>query len=94
MEFCYPLLRHPRFKQFVIDRSVGSAQANVSSSAILEFPVIKAAKLPMQAFSEAITPLVRKLIANYQEIDQCRKNRDTLLPKLLSGELVVGDVAA
>ena len=94
MEVCYPLLRHPRFKQFVIDRSVGSAQANVSSSAILEFPVIKAAKLPMQAFSQAITPLVRKLIANYQEIAQCRKNRDALLPKLLSGELRVGDVAA
>jgi type I restriction enzyme S subunit len=94
MEVCYPLLRHPRFKQFVIGRSVGSAQANVSSSAILEFPVIKAAKLPMQAFSQAITPLVRKLIANYQEIDQCRKNRDALLPKLLSGELRVGDVAA
>jgi type I restriction enzyme, S subunit len=93
-EVCYPLLRHPRFKKFVVDRSVGSAQANVSSSAILEFPVVHPAEQLVRAFDEVITPLVRKLIANYQEIDQCRRNRDTLLPKLLSGELRIGDVAA
>ncbi len=93
-EVCYPLLRHPRFKQFVVDRSVGSAQANVSSSAILEFPFVHPAEQLVRAFDEVITPLVRKLIANYQEIDQCRRNRDTLLPKLLSGDLRIGDVAA
>ena len=94
MEASYPLLRHPKFKRFVIDRSVGSAQANVSSNAILEYPVVSATELVMLSFGQVITPLVRQLIANYQELDQCRKNRDTLLPKLLSGELRVGDVAA
>ena len=94
MEASYALLRHPRFKQFVVDRSVGSAQANVSSNAVLEYPVVNATEQVILSFGQVITPLVRQLIANYQEVDQCRKHRDTLLPKLLSGELRVGEVAA
>ena len=39
-----------------------------------------------------INPLLEKLILNRLEINNLQKTRDTLLPKLLSGELDVSKV--
>ena len=39
-----------------------------------------------------INPLLEKLILNRLEINSLQKTRDTLLPKLLSGELDVSEV--
>lgn len=43
-------------------------------------------------FNNRITPLLNKIYQNSLEIEKLSKLRDTLLPKLMSGELDVSQV--
>jgi type I restriction enzyme S subunit len=69
----------------------GSVQANMNAK------VIVGATLPippvslMESFLERILPLRQRIAANVQESGTLSALRDTLLPKLLSGELRVKD---
>jgi type I restriction enzyme S subunit len=42
--------------------------------------------------NKTIEPLLEKIVLNKLEINSLQKTRDTLLPKLLSGELDVSEV--
>ena len=46
----------------------------------------------LNAAEQIINPLLEKLILNRLENNSLQKTRDTLLPKLLSGELDVSEV--
>ena len=46
----------------------------------------------MSAFTDIITPLFSKIWANEKENASLSTTRDTLLPKLMSGELDVSEV--
>ena len=45
-----------------------------------------------QAFTEQIRPAIERILASIHESHTLAALRDTLLPKLVSGELRVGDV--
>jgi type I restriction enzyme S subunit len=46
----------------------------------------------MTSFDAIVAPMVKKIIKNEYEIETLTQTRDTLLPKLLSGELDVSNL--
>ena len=96
----YAQVRNQSFKRYAESRAHGSAQANVSGRALLEYPVVFPGKALLKCYSECATPLLNKYLANDAESRYLAALRDALLPKLVSGKIriprlekVVGTVA-
>ena len=87
--FWYCTTRQREFKSFVEARSHGTAQANVSGEAIMEFPLVAPPCEILDAFNRDCQPLLDRILANHGESHTLATLRDALLPKLLSGELSV-----
>jgi len=70
-------------------RAVGSAQQNISQVLIksLEISVNK----NIDKFHTEVDPMMKKIKANYTQIRTLTALRDTLLPKLISGEIRVSN---
>jgi len=89
--FVYAAMRLPEFKSFAESQSHGSAQANVSTKQLQEYPVIVADNLLIQKFNELLESYFEKILTNSAENQTLAELRDTLLPKLMSGEIRVRD---
>ncbi len=87
--FWYCTTRQPEFKAFVEARSHGTAQANVSGESIMEFPLVVPPSGIIDAFNRDCQPLLDRILSNHGESRTLATMRDTLLPKLLSGELSI-----
>jgi type I restriction enzyme, S subunit len=76
-------------RDFIKSLATGSAQQNLSVSIIKNMKIIIPEPDVMRMFTNTVRPLYEKIKANqYESI--CLKNlRDTLLPKLMSGEIRV-----
>jgi type I restriction enzyme S subunit len=92
LAFWYCTTRQPEFRAFVEAQSHGTAQANVSGEAIMAFPVILPTSGILDAFNRDCQPLLDRILSNHGESRTLATLRDTLLPKLLSGELSVASV--
>jgi type I restriction enzyme S subunit len=55
--------------------------------------LVKPSEKMLKMFDMATKSLLDKLIANLDQNEKLTNIRDTLLPKLMSGELRVGDAA-
>lgn len=69
----------------------GSAQQNISKKIIEETKTIKPSEQIIDLFTEEVESCFGKWSENIQQIDTLAGLRDTLLPKLLSGELRIPD---
>ena len=85
----YAQVRNKSFKRHAEARAHGSAQANVSGRALLEYPVVFPGKALLKHYSDFATPLISRYLTNDAESRMIANLRDTLLPKLVSGELRV-----
>ena len=74
---------------YIINAASGSAQANISASDIENCPFVQLSEDEIKAYSKTITPFFEKIIFNLGQIQTLEKLRDTLLPKLMSGEIRV-----
>ena len=70
----------------------GSTFMEISKKAFRPMLVINPGSVVLDRFIEAVAPLFRKLAEGVKESSQLAELRDTLLPKLLSGELSVADL--
>ena len=66
---------------------VGTTVAHLGKKDIDKFVTLKASHSAISAFSKITGPMHGRLVGNYKELRVLVKIRDTLLPKLLSGEL-------
>ena len=73
-------------------RAIGTTFAEISKSAFRPIKLVVAASEVLTDFDDVVAPMIKKIIANEYEIKTLEKTRDTLLPKLLSGELDVSEV--
>jgi type I restriction enzyme S subunit len=71
------------------NKAVGSAQQNISKGIVEETEVILPPTALIERFTRAASPLFERWISNLQQSRTLATLRDTLLPKLLSGELRV-----
>ena len=71
-------------------RATGTTFAEISKQNFRPIRVVLPPKELMAAFTEKVAPLYAQITANLHQSRTLATLRDTLLPKLLSGELAVG----
>lgn len=89
--YLWQLVRTTAFKDAVISKSYGSAQANVSTAAIESIGTLIPAQEISILFETLVAPLIEQFLYNTAESAELAQLRDALLPRLLSGEVDVGD---
>ena len=74
---------------YITNTATGSAQPNISASEIEQCPFVKLEVDEIENYSNEISPLFEKIIFNLGQIQTLENLRDTLLPKFLSGEIIL-----
>ncbi len=79
-------------KQELINRASGSAQQNISQIVIQNFELAIPPSSVIDAFHQAANNLYLRIESNLKENKSLAELRDTLLPKLMSGEIDVDEL--
>ena len=89
-EFAYCLARSTEFRDFAIQRMTGSSgRQRVPAESLSHFRVVVAPKPVAECFGQLTKPLFARSSAANKEGRTLAALRDTLLPKLISGEVRV-----
>jgi type I restriction enzyme S subunit len=93
-EFGYLLARDKAFRAQAIRSMTGtSGRQRVQADSVAAFPVaIPSNEGLWQEFARVVSPAFKSIKANAEAVETLAQLRDTLLPKLISGELRVPDV--
>ena len=94
LPFVYYNLKRPNVFEEIVRRGQGSAQPNISGKDIENVSIAYPNEKVIAQFNILLYPLLKKVICNLQESRRLAELRDTLLPKLMSGELKVNEVAS
>lgn len=92
LPFIYCTLKQPDVYYQIVNRGQGSAQPNISAADIMSIPCVIPTADVLNTFNDTVQPLFDLIITNQQENQRLSELRDTLLPKLISGELDVSDI--
>ncbi len=90
----YCAVRDSAYKFYAESQSHGSAQANVSGSALLAYPVVIPPPEVLCSFNRIVEPLLESILSNYEQAQTLTQLRDTLLPRLISGQLRLPEAEA
>ncbi|MBI6231896.1 restriction endonuclease subunit S [Proteus mirabilis] len=87
------LARYESFRQHVIQSMVGSSgRQRVQNGCFNDYKIAVPSGEVMNRFADIVSPSFKKLTQNTNESRSLTKLRDTLLPKLISGELSLSDI--
>jgi type I restriction enzyme, S subunit len=89
--FFYLFLNTSFMKQFLESRMAGTTQKYLTLGILRTLPVLKAPPKLMSSFGDEVLPVFNKIHSNNKNNHELIALRDTLLPKLLSGEVRVPD---
>jgi type I restriction enzyme S subunit len=89
LPFIYCVTRNPKFKATVEELATGTAQQNVSNAQILSIPIIKPTKEVLTYFEDMLKSYFEQIINLADENETLKGLRDSLLPRLISGELQI-----
>ncbi|HSA32132.1 MAG TPA: restriction endonuclease subunit S [bacterium] len=89
----YLLLWAHHAQEEILSRANGSTFMEISKSNFRPIPVVRPKNIVLRAFTSLGMPLYRRIVENTREASILSALRDTLLPKLISGELKVKDAA-
>jgi type I restriction enzyme S subunit len=92
--FLFAAVRQAEFKAYAESQSHGSAQANVSGADLMKFSVVTPSAQVLDVFNGVVGKLIEKILSNYEEVQTLTNLRDTLLPRLISGQLRIADAEA
>ena len=90
--FC--LVRDPAYKAYAESKAHGSAQANVSGKDLMDYQAVVPDAGALKIFNAQVAKIINALLSYHEENQSLAALRDTLLPRLLSGELLVADAMA
>ena len=74
----------------IINLNSNSAQPGINQNDVKSLPILVPELEIMNKFNNIISPMMNQIFDNAIEINNLSKLRDTLLPKLMSGEIDVG----
>jgi len=77
----------------LLEKTTGSVFPSLSAPDIKGFPVLKPSKDILLAYERISKPMLGRIQENHRQSRTLATLRDTLLPKLLSGELSVSTAA-
>ena len=83
--FWYVMLK--KRQKEIFDAQTGSAQPHIYPKHIAEMPLGKFEQSEVEKFTEIVTPMFKIRGKNLKESERLAAVRDSLLPKLMSGEL-------
>ncbi len=89
--FLYNFLMSGNFEDKILSMGYGSAQPNISPSQIESIDIIFPDKEKQNEYLNISNPIYDKVLKNNSQIQTLKKIRDTLLPKLMSGQLRVNE---
>lgn len=87
--FIYCTLKQEEVITEFINRGQGSAQPNISTGDILSIPCWIPDKSEIENFNKTIQPMFETIISNQEENRKLSSIRDSLLPKLMNGEIKI-----
>lgn len=88
-KFLYLLLKSPLGKKFIYESADGSTQEYISLGSLREFEFKYPGDDVIKSFDKMVTSYFEKTFSNNNQIRTLARLRDTLLPKLMSGEVRV-----
>jgi type I restriction enzyme S subunit len=71
--------------------NVGSAVPSMTTAILNELEILLPPKEVLSQFEEAVSPMFQQMQVNSADSVRLAELRDSLLPKLMSGELAIGD---
>lgn len=79
-------------KNDLVAYNIGSVQPSIKITHIIKHSIYVASKEDIEIFDSIARDITKKIFANCQENEALKQMRDTLLPKLMSGELDVSNI--
>ena len=90
--YVYSYLTSRGFYHYLLTMGSGSVQLNFGPTHLKQIDLIVPPEEVLNRYNDLILPLIEKMTSLKSEIDQLSKLRDTMLPKLMSGELNVSKI--
>lgn len=90
--YLYCVLNQESTDRFITNAAQGSAQPNISAKDILSMPLLIPSVELINTFNDFISHIFYRMITNTKANLNLTALRDTLLPKLISGELSLEDL--
>lgn len=78
-------------RAWIVQHAIGATMPNLNTTILSGVPIIEPSKPVLTAFNTIARPLEDRIVAGNVQISCLAALRDTLLPKLISGELRVED---
>ena len=91
-EFLYLLLLDSDMQNYAVSKASGSVQKGIRMADLKLYKLNVPEKEWMEAFTNTVRPLIDKIYLNYEMNDKLCKLRDTLLPKLMNGEIDLDNI--
>ena len=85
--FFYVLLKY--YQEDIYDQQEGSAQPHIYPSHLMDLDILKYNLILIENYEINVTPLFKKIAKNQRQIKTLESFRNTLLPKLMSGNIRV-----
>jgi len=90
-EFFYLLFLTPEFQEHIYGHTNGTTVLHLSKTGIQSYVFVRPSAQIAHVFEDAVVPIFQRIALNEQESRTLAALRDALLPKLISGEIRVGD---
>ena len=87
--FTYIMFRQASMRSVLEELAKGTAQANLSPLETANYEIQNPPDDLLEKYSAEATPLIEKVLNNFNQIHTLSRLRDTLLPRLMSGEVRV-----
>ncbi|WP_223517877.1 MULTISPECIES: restriction endonuclease subunit S [unclassified Pseudomonas] len=85
--YLYLLMKSNKMQLYLEARVAGTTQKYLSLKALREISVLEPSTEVVGAFSEIVSPIFTKIHQNSTQVKTLTQLRDTLLPRLISGQL-------
>lgn len=88
--YIYQYLKY--IKNDLVAYNIGSVQPSIKVTHIMKHHIYVPSKEKLNFFDKIARAMTEKIYSNSQEIEKLKLLRDTLLPKLMSGEIDVSEI--
>ena len=82
-------LDRPETRAWIVQHAIGATMPNLNTGILTRVPILVPPNKVLDAFNRIVQPLADRVIAGDAQTDTLVSLRDSLLPKLISGELRV-----
>jgi type I restriction enzyme S subunit len=89
--YLYQYLQY--IKDDLVSYNIGSVQPSIKVTHIIKHPTIVPSDPVLQQFNDIVEPLTKEIYSNHCQNEHLAETRDSMLPRLMSGELSVADLA-